>query len=203
MATYFGSSEHGLDDKGRMTLPARILDELPKNQWRFHLTAGLDRCLLLHDSEGFQELVAQIGRAVPGSRAHRALCRRFLGHSEAVVPDGNRRIRVPEPLLKYAGLAAKPARRPDRHRPGDRTLVASQPGRRARRSGSRGRVALCQLGRSCHTIDARRIRSDGARLGGRLRAGSWEATWCRRVLAPVGQGARSATAVGWSRDVEA
>jgi DNA-binding transcriptional regulator/RsmH inhibitor MraZ len=33
------------------------------------------------------------------------LCRRFLGHSEAVEPDGNRRIRVPDPLLKYAGLA--------------------------------------------------------------------------------------------------
>ena len=106
MATYFGSSEHGVDDKGRLTLPARILDQVPKSQWKFHLTAGLDRCLLLHDSEGFQELVDQIGRAVPGSRAHRALCRRFLGHSEAVVPDGNRRIRVPEPLLKYAGLAA-------------------------------------------------------------------------------------------------
>ncbi|HEB54535.1 MAG TPA: hypothetical protein ENI87_14885 [bacterium] len=105
MATYSGSSEHGIDDKGRLTLPPRILDELPKSRWKFHLTAGLDRCLLLHDSEGFQELVDQIGRAVPGSRAHRALCRRFLGHSEAVVPDGNRRIRVPEPLLKYAGLA--------------------------------------------------------------------------------------------------
>lgn len=106
MATYFGSSEHGVDDKGRMTLPSRILDELPKSQWKFHITAGLDRCLLLHDSEGFQDLVDRIGRAVPGSRAHRALCRRFLGHSVEVVPDGNRRIRVPEPLLKYAGLAA-------------------------------------------------------------------------------------------------
>lgn len=106
MVTYFGSSEHGVDDKGRITLPARILDELPKNLWKFHITAGLDRCLLLHDSEGFQELVGRIGRAVPGSRAHRALCRRFLGHSVEVVPDGNRRIRVPEPLLKYAGLAA-------------------------------------------------------------------------------------------------
>jgi MraZ protein len=105
MVTYFGSSEHGLDDKGRLVLPSRILDEVPKNQWRFHLTAGLDRCLLLHDAEGFQELVAQIGRAVPGSRGHRNLCRRFLGHSEAVVPDGNRRIRVPDALMKYAGLA--------------------------------------------------------------------------------------------------
>jgi division/cell wall cluster transcriptional repressor MraZ len=106
MVTYFGSSEHGLDDKGRLVLPSRILDEVPKSQWKFHLTAGLDRCLLLHDSEGFRELVDSIGRAVPGSRAHRTLCRRFLGHSEAVVPDGNRRIRIPDPLLKYAGLAA-------------------------------------------------------------------------------------------------
>lgn len=106
MVTYSGSSEHGLDDKGRLVLPGRILDEVPKSQWKFHLTAGLDRCLLLHDAEGFRELVERIGRAVPGSRAHRALCRRFLGHSEAVEPDGNRRIRIPDPLLKYAGLAA-------------------------------------------------------------------------------------------------
>jgi MraZ protein len=106
MATYFGTSEHGLDDKGRLILPNRILDEVPKSQWKFHLTAGLDRCLLLHDSEGFQELVARIGGGVPGSRAHRALCRRFLGHSTEVEPDGNRRIRIPDPLLKYAGLAA-------------------------------------------------------------------------------------------------
>lgn len=104
MATYYGSSEHGLDDKGRLILPSRILDEVPKSQWKFHLTAGLDRCLLLHDSEGFKELVDRIGRAVPGSRGHRALCRRFLGHSEEVVPDGNRRIRIPEPLLRYVGI---------------------------------------------------------------------------------------------------
>lgn len=106
MVSYFGSSEHGLDDKCRLVLPGRILDSLAKNQWKFHLTAGLDRCLLLHDAEGFRELVDRIGGAVAGSRAHRALCRRFLGHSEAVEPDGNRRIRIPDPLLKYAGLAA-------------------------------------------------------------------------------------------------
>ncbi|MFY9345484.1 MAG: hypothetical protein WAT39_23540 [Planctomycetota bacterium] len=109
MVTYTGSSEHGLDDKGRLVLPSRILDAIAKDQWQFHLTAGLDRCLLLHDAEGFRELVARIGRAVPGSRAHRALCRRFLGHSEAVEPDGNRRIRIPDPLLKYAGLSPQNA----------------------------------------------------------------------------------------------
>lgn len=106
MVSYFGSSEHVLDDKGRLILPGRILDLIPKAEWTFHLTAGLDRCLLLHDANGFRELVDRIGGAVAGSRAHRTLCRRFLGHSEAVVPDGNRRIRIPDPLLKYAGLAA-------------------------------------------------------------------------------------------------
>ena len=106
MVTFFGSSEHGLDDKGRLVLPARVLDELPKAKWKFHLTAGLDRCLLLHDADGFREIADKIAGSVPGSRAHRALVRRFLGHSEAVEPDGNRRIRIPDPLLKYAGLAA-------------------------------------------------------------------------------------------------
>jgi MraZ protein len=103
--TYSGSSEHSLDDKGRLILPSRILDKLPKEDWKFHLTAGLDRCLLLHDLQGWQELVQRLGQGVPGSRAHRALCRRFLGHSEEVTPDNSRRIRIPDPLLKYAGLA--------------------------------------------------------------------------------------------------
>lgn len=109
MVNYYGSSEHTLDDKGRLVLPGRVLDAVAKVEWKFHLTAGLDRCLLLHDAKGFQELVQRIGGAVPGSRAHRALCRRFLGHSVEVEPDGNRRIRIPEPLLKYAGLAASQA----------------------------------------------------------------------------------------------
>jgi MraZ protein len=105
-ASYFGTSEHSLDDKGRLILPNRILDLVPKANWQFHLSAGLDRCLLLHDAEGWTQLVSRLAQSVPGSRAHRALCRRFLGHSEAVVPDNTRRIRIPDPLLKYAGLAA-------------------------------------------------------------------------------------------------
>ena len=104
--TYFGTSEHGLDDKGRLTLPTRILDRIAKNDWRFFVTAGLDRCLLLHDQQGWDELVAKLGKGVAGSRAHRSLCRRFLGQSEEVVPDSARRIRIPETLLSYAGLQA-------------------------------------------------------------------------------------------------
>ncbi|GAB4149594.1 MAG: division/cell wall cluster transcriptional repressor MraZ [Planctomycetota bacterium] len=103
--TYSGTSEHSLDDKGRLILPGRILDKLPKEEWKFHLSAGLDRCLLVHDLAGWQVLAQRLGGGVPGSRAHRALCRRFLGHSEEVVPDNSRRIRIPDPLMKYAGLA--------------------------------------------------------------------------------------------------
>lgn len=106
VSTFSGTSEHGLDDKGRLILPNRILDEVKKSEWKFHLSAGLDRCLLLHDHEGWLELTRQIGRAVPGSRAHRNLVRRFVGCSELVEPDANRRIRIPDSLMKYAGLAA-------------------------------------------------------------------------------------------------
>lgn len=105
-ATYFGTSEHGLDDKGRLILPGRILDKVAKEEWTFYLTAGLERCLLLHDIEGWQELTRRIGKSVLSSKPLRSLRRRFLGHSEQVVPDSARRIRIPDPLLKYAGLAA-------------------------------------------------------------------------------------------------
>ena len=107
MVSHFGSSEHGLDDKGRLTLPARFLDTVAKTEWKFYLTAGLDRCLRLHDQVAWDRLVAVLSQAASGSRAHRNLCRRFLGHSEEVVPDNTRRIRIPDPLLNYAGLQAQ------------------------------------------------------------------------------------------------
>ncbi len=102
--TFSGTSEHGLDDKGRLTLPARILDQVARSNWRFQLTASMDPCLLLHTPDGWNQLVAKIGTGVHGSQAHRNLSRRFLGNSEEVVPDSARRIRIPEPLLQYAGL---------------------------------------------------------------------------------------------------
>jgi len=104
--TYFGTTEHTLDEKGRLILPGHILDLVPKAEWRFFLSAGLDRCLLLHDLHGWNGLVQRLGQGVGATRAHRALLRRFLGHSAEVVPDNARRIRIPDPLLKYAGLAA-------------------------------------------------------------------------------------------------
>jgi MraZ protein len=104
MVTYFGSTEHGLDDKGRITLPARILDRIAKQEWKFYLCAGLDRCVLMYDQAGWDELLGKIGTGAPSSRAHRNLLRRFLGHAEEVVPDATRRIRIPDPLLTYAGL---------------------------------------------------------------------------------------------------
>jgi len=104
--TYLGTSEHGLDDKGRLIVPGRILDLVPKASWCFHLTAGIDGCLLMLDSEGWRELVDRLGQGVLSSRPLRSLRRRFLGHAEEVVPDGSKRIRIPEPLLHYAGLRA-------------------------------------------------------------------------------------------------
>jgi MraZ protein len=106
MVSFFGSSEHGLDDKGRLVLPGRILDQVAKAEWRFFLSASLDRCLLLHDPLGWQELVARLNQGGLGGSTLRNLRRRFLGHSEEVVPDATRRIRISDTLLNYAGLAA-------------------------------------------------------------------------------------------------
>jgi MraZ protein len=102
---FTGASDHGLDDKGRLTLPSRILESIAQKDWRFFLTVSMDKCLLLHDAHSWQALVDRIGTGVHGSPAHRNLARRFLGSAEEVTPDAARRIRIPDPLLDYAGLA--------------------------------------------------------------------------------------------------
>ena len=102
---FTGASDHGLDDKGRLTLPSRLLESIAQKDWRFFLTVSMDKCLLLHDVRSWQALVDRIGAGVHGSAAHRNLARRFLGSAEEVTPDAARRIRIPEPLLDYAGLA--------------------------------------------------------------------------------------------------
>ncbi len=102
---FTGASDHGLDDKGRLTLPSRILESLAQKDWRFFLTVSMDACLLLHDVRSWEALVQRIGAGVHGTPAHRNLARRFLGSAEEVTPDAARRIRIPDPLLEYAGLS--------------------------------------------------------------------------------------------------
>jgi MraZ protein len=107
-ARFIGTYEHGLDDKGRMVLPAKMRAQLSENG----VVGKLDGCLGLWTPEGFVEAAGVFEDAVEVAptpelreRAMRAL-RRFVGDAAEITPDQQGRIVINQRLRDYAGLGA-------------------------------------------------------------------------------------------------
>ena len=104
MADYQGRSNHTLDDKGRLILPKRILDQVAPTDREFTLTAGPEGCLWLMDNEGWHSVEKSAGTAILATKQQRSMRRIFLGHAEKVTPDRSNRISIAEGLRQYAGF---------------------------------------------------------------------------------------------------
>jgi MraZ protein len=98
---FMGEFTHSIDDKGRLTIPARFREELA---YGAVVTRGYDRYLLMYTAEAFKRIVARAETLSPTNPENRALLRlTFSGASEAV-PDRQGRILVPPYLREYAGI---------------------------------------------------------------------------------------------------
>ena len=104
MATFQGTSVHSLDEKGRLIVPKRILDQVAKADQEFTVTGGLDGCLWVLDRQAWRQIQERFATSVLGSRAERALRRRLLGFAETVTPDRSGRIPLNSSLRRYAGI---------------------------------------------------------------------------------------------------
>ncbi|PTQ54787.1 MAG: Cell division protein MraZ [Hydrogenibacillus schlegelii] len=98
---FLGEYRHALDEKGRLTLPARLREGLGE---RFVLTRGLEQALFVYPLEEWEK-IAQKLRALPFTRADaRAFTRFFFSGAVELSPDRQGRITIPKPLLEYAGI---------------------------------------------------------------------------------------------------
>lgn len=104
MSGFQGCSRHSLDDKARLILPKRFLDQVAARDQAFTLTAGPDGCLLLMDQKVWEEMASRFTRSSIGNKQMRATKRFFLGHAEAVQPDKASRIVLPDALRRYAKI---------------------------------------------------------------------------------------------------
>jgi MraZ protein len=97
-----GEFEHSLDDKNRLTLPARFRRDFADGVF---VARGIDPCLLVYPPDGWNELVDGRMRGLdPFSREARQMSRYlFAGASEAEL-DKQGRIMLPGPLMKHARL---------------------------------------------------------------------------------------------------
>jgi MraZ protein len=99
---FLGEYEHTIDDKNRLTLPARFREPLAAG---VVLTRGLDECLDVYPREDWNRLVdARLAPLDPFSREARDLKRFFFSAAADAELDRQGRVLVPPALMKHAKL---------------------------------------------------------------------------------------------------
>ncbi|MGM0420722.1 MAG: division/cell wall cluster transcriptional repressor MraZ [Bacillota bacterium] len=99
---FMGEYIHSMDNKGRVTMPAKFRDEL---QGEFVVTRGLDNCLFLYPLDEWKELEKKL-KELPITRKNaRSFVRFFFSGANQSGLDKQGRINLPNNLTKYAGLS--------------------------------------------------------------------------------------------------
>jgi MraZ protein len=99
-----GEFRNSVDEKGRLSLPARLRGELAGSS--FVLTQGVDKCLWLFPPEQWEILSKKLMDSTSLFQAKaRLVQRRILAPAQEVEIDKLGRISVPQSLREWAGLS--------------------------------------------------------------------------------------------------
>jgi len=98
---FLGQYRHSLDEKGRLTIPARFRAELATGAY---VTQGYERNLLVYTTSSFEFLAAQANTLSTTDPAAREVRRVIFGRASGVSLDSAGRILIPSFLREYAGL---------------------------------------------------------------------------------------------------
>ena len=96
-----GEHEHSLDDKNRLTLPARFRGELGGD---VVVSRGLDGCLYVYSAAAWRGLAERVGTLDAFSAEARRLQRYFFASASEAELDKQGRIVIPARLLEAAGI---------------------------------------------------------------------------------------------------
>lgn len=99
-----GEYRYSIDDKKRVSVPARWQVELGK---KVIVTRGLDGCLFLYSQKEWKKLVDKISKLPLGQRDSRGFQRMMLSGAMEVSIDSLGRILIPDYLKRYADLKKK------------------------------------------------------------------------------------------------
>jgi MraZ protein len=97
----YGEYRHSLDDKGRVSLPAKFRTELGE---RVVVSKGLEKCLFVFATKEFEGLMERLGDLPLGRKEAREFSRFLLAGSADADLDSHGRVLLPSGLREYAGL---------------------------------------------------------------------------------------------------
>jgi MraZ protein len=98
---FIGEFVHTLDDKGRLTLPARYRDALARG---VIITRGFDKCLAIYPIATWTELAKKVNALQLASLRARQFRRHILSGGAEDTLDSAGRILIPAMLRMYAQL---------------------------------------------------------------------------------------------------
>jgi MraZ protein len=96
-----GEHEHALDDKNRLTLPAKLRDSLGDG---VVVTVGIDGCLSAYAATEWERLADRIRGLDPLSREGRMMQRHFFAQAVRADLDKQGRMVLPARLLVSVGI---------------------------------------------------------------------------------------------------
>ncbi|HPF43307.1 MAG TPA: division/cell wall cluster transcriptional repressor MraZ [Syntrophomonadaceae bacterium] len=98
---FLGEYQHSLDSKGRITIPAKLREQLGD---RFVVTKGLENCIFLYPLREWQTIENKL-RTLPFTRADvRSFARFFFSGASELEVDKQGRTVLPSNLREYASI---------------------------------------------------------------------------------------------------
>lgn len=97
---FMGEYHYSIDEKGRLTIPAKLRYELGEN---FIVTRGLDGCLFVYPKNEWENIIQKY-KELPNTKDARNFMRFFLSGATVCEFDKQGRINISAPLTKYAEL---------------------------------------------------------------------------------------------------
>ena len=96
-----GEFHHNIDEKGRLTLPAKFREELGES---FIVTRGLEECLFVYPMNEWEKITKKLNNLPFTKKDARSFMRFFLSGATAAEFDKQGRINITSPLISYAEL---------------------------------------------------------------------------------------------------
>ncbi|MGW8317876.1 MAG: division/cell wall cluster transcriptional repressor MraZ [Candidatus Promineifilaceae bacterium] len=98
---FLGEFTHTIDDKGRLTIPAKFRGELAVG---LVVTRGFDQNLMIFPLDGWQEMAERVLERPLGDESVRTFRRRVFSGAVDLVPDRQGRIVLPTYLREFADI---------------------------------------------------------------------------------------------------
>lgn len=105
MSSFKGSYTYSVDDKGRVSLPAKLRKYVsPEANDTFVVTRGFEKCLFVYPIDEWNKLEAHLRNLSSYDPQHRRFIRAILELAQESQLDSQARISIPPELREYASI---------------------------------------------------------------------------------------------------